>query len=130
MVTIRRLSSASVISLQQAGNFIIITQNCLQNLQPTQVIQVPLPLQDARKSIQALRFSSSEVEKLGRDHGYVGCYNMAESGDLTAVGVKNATCQMIKDLCTPQHSAPCSVTRFNHVWFQGLTSAAVDVIVV
>ena len=60
----------------------------------------------------ALRYSCGSSSTLAHDIGFINVHDMAQHGDLTAVGVKDATVAMLKNLFIPTHCAPHSVTWF------------------
>eukprot|EP00435_Cladocopium_sp_Y103_P050297 s811_g15.t1 len=64
--------------------------------------------QDARKNVLALRFTAASDKELIQHSGVLGVINMAEGQDFTAVGVKNASVKVIKDLCTGHSQVPFS----------------------
>jgi len=67
--------------------------------------------QDARKNILALRFTAASDKDLTQHSGVLGVTNVAEGQDFTAVGVKNASVKVIKDLCLGNTQVPFSDTE-------------------
>ncbi|CAL1145168.1 unnamed protein product [Cladocopium goreaui] len=60
---------------------------------------------DPRKHRMALRYSSCSLA-METSSGFLGIWDQAEHQDLTAVGVRDATMGILKELCTPSSVVP------------------------
>ncbi len=106
-LTVRKLKAAKVVSLQQDlfffrpwWRFGAPTVNA--RMQATHIAA----WQDARRHRMAVRFTCCDDVLLHQSSGFIGVFDQAEYGDLTAVGCRDATVSVIQQLFVPAKPPP------------------------